>query len=99
PTTGTRQLDATIAGVIDINGTAILLNATHPASGTSWTFVGEIEPSQEIELGDFIAYLLNRFGVNVPEAVNSFAITDLGITFVTGTRAFTYHSAGQFQIA
>jgi len=96
---GTRALDASIYGVVTIGGVDIVLSAQHPATGTSWTFVGGLGADQELAVGDLIAYLLSNFHVNTPAAVQSFELTELTVTFVTGTRAFTYHCAGQFEMA
>lgn len=97
--TGTRTLAANIQGVLGVAGIDLVLSAQKPAAGGGWTFAGSLGPGDELAVGDLVAYLLSRFNVTAPTALQSFVLTDLAVTFVTDTKAFTFHSAGIFQIA
>jgi hypothetical protein len=97
--TGSRVLTASIQGVLEIAGLDIVLSANKPATSTGWTFFGGLGPDQELAVGDFIAYLTEKFGVTPQRAIHKFDLFELAVTFVTDPKAFTFHAAGQFEIA
>jgi hypothetical protein len=97
---GTRTLDANIDGVLTITPQVwLVLSAVKPATGPGWTFSGGLAPGHDLAVGDFIAFLLAKFKLTAPPAIASLVLDDLGATFVTDTKAFTFHAAGHFELA
>jgi hypothetical protein len=97
--TGARVLDAVVAGSLTVAGVTILLSATKPASSTGWTFFGGLGPGQSLAAADLVNYIFGQFKLTAPTALSSFVLNDLAITFVTDTKAFTFHISGTFQLA
>lgn len=95
-----------LATAVTIARVSIEVRAALDASGgTGWQFEGRTAPGAPIQIGDLIADLGEKFGVHVPQPVNSLTLRNLRLGFLggTGTDAaptrFTFGCEGQFQIA
>ncbi|MFC6082835.1 DUF6603 domain-containing protein [Sphaerisporangium aureirubrum] len=95
-----RGFSGVIHGVVGI-GTSTrlgLVAAYEPETG--WAFAGSTAPGSYLAIGDLVAELGDRFGVHdLPEAVTSLALTELGVAYQTKTGAFTFACRGGMTIA
>ncbi|MFD0633509.1 hypothetical protein ACFQ9X_20030 [Catenulispora yoronensis] len=93
----TGQLGGTIAFA---SGVAVDLLAEYVDSTTGWVFSGGIGPDAELRIGDLLADLAAAFGAaGVPEPVKQLVLTEIAVSYQTGTGAFSFSCTGTLTIA
>lgn len=85
---------------LDIGTAAQLdLRAEYDAT-TGWTFEGGTEPGTSITIGNVIAELADTFGItHLPQPIQSLTLTNLIVSYQTGTGKFSYACEGDFTVA
>lgn len=78
----------------------VFLEATNAnTSSLGWTFEGNTEPKQAIPIGTLIKDIVTLFGdVSLPSAIEELTIQNLGISFNTKTKNFTFTCEGELPI-
>jgi hypothetical protein len=87
------------AGWFTIAGVDLTVSAALPPDGAGWTFTGASAPGEDISLGKVADWLGRAFGVEVPDAVASFALRDVSLVYVTGSGEITFGAQGSFVLA
>lgn len=84
-----------ITGRIHIAGIAISLSANQTEPNAGWQFAGLTGRNQQIPIGHLMTDLVDRFGdIVLPAALNGLTVENLGISFNTATRDFTFTAEG-----
>lgn len=93
-------LTGTFGCQFGISSTAnVLLLADYGGSDTGWTFSGGLDPETPLAIGDMLAHLADKFGIsNVPQPLQSLVLTELYVSYSTGTGAFTFDCGGTFKV-
>ena len=90
-------------GVFGIAGVDIRVKAAHPSGAAAgWEFSGSTGPGQQIHIETWIGDLAELFGQDIkeklPPPIKDLTIEDLGITFNTKTKDFSFTCKAQFPI-
>lgn len=81
------------------NTATILVQAGYGGAATGWEFAGGLDPTTTLKIGDVIVMLADQFGISsVPEPIKSLVITELWMSYATGTSAFEFTCAGNFKV-
>ncbi|NKZ04272.1 DUF6603 domain-containing protein [Actinomadura latina] len=97
---GGAGFTGTLHGEIDI-GTSIrlLVLAAYEGAQDGWTFEGRTVPGSRLQIGDLLAKLEDEFGLkDVPEPLRTLALSDLSVSYRTGSGAFVFTAEGDMTI-
>ncbi len=92
-----RSTEGSFSGSMTFGRSEFFVSADNEIGATGWQFTGGIEEGRSIKVADFIADLLAIFGVSgessvddVTEILGDLTITQLGVSFHTQTRDFSF---------
>lgn len=93
----------TVDSTLEIAGVDVVLMATNAGGGekAGWTFSGETLPGHDIPIGEVIADIATKFGgleMQVPDSIEHLVIHQIGMTFNTGTKDFSFDCSAAFPI-
>jgi hypothetical protein len=90
---GTRQIGGFISANLKLGTVDIAVGASHPAGG-GWQFQGEIGAVTPVPIGSILSGLTHQFGVDLPDVLNEFTLSNFILAFDTGT----LDASGQFTV-
>ena len=96
----TNGASGEMRAVLDVSGIGLFISAGVPEAGGGWLFAGGSAPGQELPIGDLIADLANKFGVDdsIPEPIKGFTMQDIFASFNTGTKTFIFSCQGNLPL-
>lgn len=75
------------------------LSAKYEDAKKGWTFLGGTVPGSPIAIGDVIANLGTKWGIDeVPEPLHSLSLDTLTVQYQTGTKKFGFVCKGSFKV-
>ncbi|MDW3191465.1 MAG: DUF6603 domain-containing protein [Cytophagales bacterium] len=79
---------------------AFEVSAQKAPEGQGWQFDGNQTEASSVSIGTLISYIANQFGVDssVPEIINDLTISNLGFSFNTLSKDFTFSGELDFPI-
>ncbi|TGE24335.1 hypothetical protein E5K00_03725 [Hymenobacter aquaticus] len=84
-------------GIADKARVVLLAEYDGPQNG--WLFQGGLDPATPVAMGDVLTLLADKFGITqVPEPVKSLVLTELLVSYATGTGTFQFECAGTFEV-
>lgn len=101
PKDSDKTIKAEFQAIFLLGETAKLqLSAKYEDAKKGWTFLGGTLPNEPIEIGDVIADLAKKWGIDeVPEPLHSLTLDTLTVQYQTGTSKFGFVCKGTFEIA
>jgi hypothetical protein len=89
-----------VDGVITVGPSVqLVLGAAYQDAATGWAFTGGTVGATGLAVGDLVAMLADKFGITaVPQALRSLSLTDVTISYQTGTGAFSFTCEGDFTV-
>jgi len=100
--TGGEQNSTTgeINALFKIAGCDITLRASHLVPGEGWQFAGSTGTGQAIPIGTLIEEIAAKFGVdqNLPTAIQSLTLENIGVSFNTKTKDFTFTCESKLEV-
>lgn len=95
---GTSDASGTVGATFNIGGTDILVSATYVGSGVGWQFLGETLGDSTIDAGQFVADVLGKFNIHLPDAIKQVKLSNVAVTFATGGPNFSFTCTGLFTV-
>jgi hypothetical protein len=95
---GQGVLTGSAVGYLSVSTADIALIASYPGADGAWIFEGRTEEGTSLSMEDLLSDLAYTFGTDttLPAFLEGFTISDLGTTFNTLTKDFTFHCTGNF---
>lgn len=88
-----------VSAQFNIAGVDILIAASNSGSDTGWALSGKTVGDQEIPIGAIIEDLVELFGdITLPSAIAELIVVNLGMSFNTKTKNFTFTCEAKFPI-
>jgi hypothetical protein len=94
----TSGASGTVGATFDIGGVGILVSATYGGATAGWQFLGETIGDATIDAGAFVADVLSKFKIQLPDAVKQVKLSNIAVTFDTGGPNFSFTCTGLFQV-
>jgi len=92
-------LFVSLNGQLNVLGVGIILAANNGNLNGGWAFAGNTEPATPIPIKKLIKEIAQLFGeVTLPNPIKNITIENLGISFNTSTKEFTFTCASQFPV-
>lgn len=92
-----------IATTFEIGGAKLKLSAANAGGASNgWLFEAKKDESQDIPIGEFIAYIMTGFGLDkndIPQSIQQATIKKLYIAYNTSPLKFSFDIEGDFPIA
>jgi len=93
----TGAVDGTLALGTSIQ---VLLEAAYLDATSGWQFSGETVAGSTLAVGDLLSTLAASFGIGtVPQVLRTLSLTDVSVSYATGTGNFSFACTGNFTVA
>lgn len=95
-----QNIASEISGIIQIANLDLMVSASHPEGDAGWQFSGNTWQNQSIKIGTIIEDLATKFVTDktLPSLIEDLTIQNLGISFNTKTKDFTFTCESKFPI-
>lgn len=100
PKGGEKTIEGQFLAIFLLGETAKLqLSAKYEGAEKGWTFLGGTIPGNPIAIGEVIADLAKKWGIEeVPEPLKSLMLDTLTVQYQTGTKKFGFVCKGSFKV-
>ncbi|GAA2143747.1 DUF6603 domain-containing protein [Actinomadura napierensis] len=94
-------LTGSVEGVLALGDSIeVQLEAGYEGATTGWAFAGATRPGSVIAVGDLLTSLATSFGIGtVPEILRTLTLTDVSVSYETGTGKFDFGAEADFTVA
>lgn len=99
PDDAENPIQGNVSTTLNIASVGVFLSASiNSTTDGGWQFSGKTKPGDPIVIGDVIAYVVQKFGVDQPPAwIRTISLQDLSVAFNSATKDFSFGATAKIK--